>query len=516
MNEMDKKYQLNYSKLKLSMFIEDIRIKLETKINILFAINLIIVLYFQLKSFSYNYFFLTLALFLFLILNKKIPFLIRYLISISIHLILSSIRFPDVMFKGRFFAEEGSIYWTNMLTNKFFNTLFYQPTLQGYFTLDVNLIFSAARQIPIEWQPFFVSYLTYFLFYLPSLCVAYFARENKYKEKLQDISIILIFLPTLNFSETFANSINLQIFLSLTSLIIIIFGLTNLKFIRFEIFFIILSGFSSIYTVILYPLLLLRYILFKEKVFFKIFLITLIPSIFQTIVYFYLKTNNFLIPRGFYLKENYFFNELRKIVINSYIFNLFGETFVSKNNFEIYVAVLLATLFFIFIKQLNKKTRKNFILLIISYLLNLFLIIFGSYSNYFHQRYAAILSTIAFLIICLLIFNAKIFEKFMVYILIISFLNFFNQDYTNLNNCQLSCPSWKQQLQLIETSKHSIIYHYPIEENSNWITDFNLLIPQYSKNQNKIIKDAELNVDYNLSIIKIMQSILKYITIKIF
>ena len=483
--------------------------KLEKKINIFFVINLIFVTYFQLNSFRYNYLFISLSLFLYLILNKKIPFLIRYLISVSIHLILSFIRFPDVLLKGRFFAEEGSIYWTNMLTNKFFNILFYQPTLQGYFTLDVNLIFSVALQIPIEWQPFFISYLTYFLFYLPSLCVAYLAQENQFKEKLQDISIILIFLPSLNFSETFANSINLQIYLSLTSLIIIIFGLTNLKYIRFETLFIVFSGFSSIYTVILYPILLLRYILFKEKLFFKIFLITLIPTIFQTIVYIYLKTNNFLIPRGFNLKENFFLNEIRDIVINSYIFNLFGEKFVSLSNFKIYFLVFFAVLFYIFLQHLNMENRNYFILLSISFILNLFLLIFGRYSNYFHQRYAAILSTIAFLIILILICNVKIFEKFMIYILIISFLNFFNQDYIYLNNCQFNCLSWRQQLQLIESSKQSIIYHYPIDENSNWITDFNFLTPQYSKNQNKIINSYELNVDYNLSVIKILKSIFK-------
>ena len=141
-----------------------------------------------------------------------------YLIS---YILLIYFRSPEIFIYGRFFAEEGAIHWSYSLANEYSDIIQHIIPPGGYFTLNVNLVMILIKFLPITYAPFISIYLSFLISLLP----AFFAyKYNIFKLNVLERNYVFgiyIFLQSLNWSEVALNSINSQVYLGVTVLLLI-------------------------------------------------------------------------------------------------------------------------------------------------------------------------------------------------------------------------------------------------------------------------------------------------------
>ena len=144
--------------------------------------------------------------------------------------IISFYRSPDIFFGGRFWGEDGSIFFQNALNNNFLDNFFkiYYPTY-GYYNLYPRIVAMTATIFPLKFAALINVYMSYFiLFYIFifSLFGNSFLLENK-KQKFLFCFLVLFcssFVP-----EVWANSVNTQIYFFVLS-ILILYSKNNIGF----------------------------------------------------------------------------------------------------------------------------------------------------------------------------------------------------------------------------------------------------------------------------------------------
>lgn len=150
-----------------------------------------------------------------------------YFLMVLVYIIYLFFRNPEILIEGRFFAEEGSVFWSYALANSTLETLFFVPVTGGYMLFNANIQILLSTYFPLIFSPLITVWTSIIISLLPSFL--YFKLNSKAEENIfhLSVSIALIYLPSLNFLEVFANSINSQTYLGIASLIIVIYGLNN-------------------------------------------------------------------------------------------------------------------------------------------------------------------------------------------------------------------------------------------------------------------------------------------------
>ena len=186
---------------------------------------------------------------------------------VLVYIIYLFFRNPEILIEGRFFAEEGSVFWSYALANSTLETLFFVPVTGGYMLFNANIQILLSTYFPLIFSPLITVWTSIIISLLPSFL--YFKLNSKAEENIfhLSVSIALIYLPSLNFLEVFANSINSQTYLGIASLIIVIYGLNNndSTLYKTQHFILFVSFLSGYYSLILTPILLIKYLLEKKK-----------------------------------------------------------------------------------------------------------------------------------------------------------------------------------------------------------------------------------------------------------
>ena len=200
------------------------------------------------------------------LINKKyFSFFILFLLAV-----ISFYRSPDIFLDGRFWGEDGSIFFQNALDNDLLDNFFkiYYPTL-GYYNLFPRIVALTASNFYIEWAPLVNVYMSYsILFYI--FILAIFSNSFLFENKKQKFLFCFLILFCSSFvPEIWVNSVNAQIYFCALSIVILYSKRNNniiFKIINFVVLFI--GGFSSSYVVVLFPFFFIKYYLIKSKNFF--------------------------------------------------------------------------------------------------------------------------------------------------------------------------------------------------------------------------------------------------------
>ena len=187
-----------------------------------------------------------------------------YFFSIVIYFILIYVRSPEIITNGRFFAEEGSVYWSYALSNTAFNLIQYVPVIQGYICFNCNLQIYLSTFVSTLSAPLVTVWTSLFIALLPSFFFLTLT-EKVYKKEFRVISkynYTFFALPKL-IRSFLANSINSQVYLAISSFIILLYGLKDKKLIKSQYTVIIISFFSTYYSLAFLPFFIIR--LFREK-----------------------------------------------------------------------------------------------------------------------------------------------------------------------------------------------------------------------------------------------------------
>ena len=428
-----------------------------------------------------------------------------YLLTLISYLLFLIQRSPEIFAEGRFFAEEGAIYWSYSLVNSKIDTLLYTPVIAGYYLFVSNFQILITTFFPINFSPLITVWLSLIISLLPSILFFVLTNNKLDNKKRIIISQILLFLPSLNFLEIFVNSINSQTYLGVSVFIIYIYGLEgkNKNITVFENIILIFGSLSSYYSLILFPVFLFRY-MENRNLRTKFPLIIWIFSVFiQINVLYFSYFNNALYGGKFTNKID--FQYLLLIIKNSFLVNLFTEYFLRDSFIQNISLIILLLVLFLIIK--NKTTDKYvYFLILLSFALEVVLIIIGQAGQDFIGRYAAVPSTILFFLLLHYLSQINYGHLFLIFIFSITLINTSYQNSSYFINCEDYCSSWENQLEEYNNGNSKIIIHWPIGEGDPyWYTDLETPLPNPAPFQKEAI-GANIDLVYDLTLLDIVKS----------
>jgi len=415
------------------------------------------------------------------LLKNKFEILVLFFIAF-----FSYWRSPYIFKYGRFMAEEGNKHFAYSYENGFLEGLFYVENAAGYYNFIANFLAGISTFISIEFSPLVTSYGS--LFFILLLVYFILFRESElFDTKVKKIiGSFLLFVTPPFVPEIWANSINLQIYLCLSAIIILFMvNLSNLqkKINHLIIFF---ASFSGVYTCCLLPFYATNYILKKNFYNFLNFLIILIASCFQLYLVYQSKTNN-LLPSGvlttdlnYYIFINYIYNVLIKSFFGRQFVHLIWEnlnSFILSLN---YIYALLSIVFVILIIfLLNYKNIINFLAKdrVSSYLILIFfvistLVIVGGSGSYVGGRYAAIPGATLLLITLHIMFKTKLMKIKIIFFILLSFslitgiyefrppTKNVKHQYIKYLDC-INCPEWRNEIKNWKQDNSYVISIWP-------------------------------------------------------
>jgi len=414
--------------------------------------------------------------------------------------LISYLRSPDIFNNGRFWGEDGVVYFQNAIKNSFFDNFFkiYTPT-SGYYNLFPRIVALLSSKFSLEIAPMVNNYLCYItIFYI--FCIILFNDsflfKNNYKEKFIFCLLVLL-CPTL-VPEIWLNSVNAQIYLAISALFILYFkSEPNFIFKTFNRLILFIGGFSSVYVLALTPFYFVKYKFFNNRNNFINVIILSIALVSQIIFYIYSKIDNQMIMRGVNFDLNYlsvfFYNTFAKLFLPKELIYFFYDLVINNLTILFGICLIFLIIFIYLLFESAKILIKDKIQLIITsslilifILLILIITIFSG--EYFAGRYAALPG----FILALIIINFSFFEKKSIFLKNISYILFFLIFFSGIYNyrpindyriqyldCINNCPKWKNQVKEFRSNKNQkeiFIWPYNSEDNLDKFEYQNIMI----------------------------------------
>ena len=403
-------------------------------------------------------------------------------------ILISFYRSPYIFFNGRFIGEEANHHFLFALNNNFFTNLIYYIEFAGYYNFIPNFFTWFATLVPLENAPLVTVYGSFFIILLLPYLILF--RENLlFKNKKQKImGSLLLFLTPPFIAEIWLNSLNSQIYLCISSILVLF--MINLNSIQKKInnLIILISGFSGIYSCSLLPFFAHKYYKNRDSYNLINLFSLIIANAVQLYLILYSKISNKL--HSSVLTDDYSLD-----LLSNFIYNIFAKSFLGRdlthliwNKISIfsdnyYYYIFFVLIFITVIILLNKNKififlKKNYVtnyLIVIFFLISIIILV-GSLHNQIGGRY----SVIPGVVLILLVFNFyneirnKIFSYICLLLLSTSLItgiyefrpkykiNLKNPDlnYLKYLDC-LNCPDWKSELKIWRNDKDHIIRLWP-------------------------------------------------------
>ena len=423
-----------------------------------------------------------------------------YFSSIMFYIIFAIFRSREILLNGRFFAEEGSVFWSYSLSEGALNILQYVPVIQGYFCFNCNLQIYLSTLVPITYSPLVTVWVSIFISLLPSFFF-YQLTDKTYENSYRILaSITILFLPSLNLLEVFANSINSQVYFAVCCLVILLYGLDEKKYLKLQYLILIISFLSSYYALILLPAFFIKYLLTRNSKLLPALYFGLISSIIQINVLIYSAITNSIYEGKLEIKGGLAY--LIDILKLSFSINIFGEKYFRNLSPDLFGFLIFVFLIYFAIKKKNDSTL---LIIMLVYMLQIFLVIFGQAGSSFSQRYAVVTSTVAFFLFIHIFGKSKSNSKIILYFLIVGLLNFNFQGGSYFIECNENCTIWSEQVKEVKEGSRELYVHWPMGEgNPYWFTDAKNPRPNPAPFQKEIIGDEYMTF-YNLTLVDVFR-----------
>lgn len=172
-----------------------------------------------------------------MISRERLRILLAFIVFICFVLICIA-RAPDVLLDGRFWAEEGTLFWANARESQFAH-LWFVPEQHGYLSLATNMQTLSATWLPIRVEPLWTAWTSVLIMSMSGILVLLLPLrvELRIVSRLL-LSVVVLFCPPALEPEVFANSINSQVFFGVFVATTVLFDWSSL---RKSQFFLILS-----------------------------------------------------------------------------------------------------------------------------------------------------------------------------------------------------------------------------------------------------------------------------------
>ncbi len=422
-----------------------------------------------------------------------------YIFFLIILLTVSYLRSPDIFNDGRFWGEDGVIYFQNAIKNSFFDNFFqiYTPT-SGYYNLFPRIVALISSKFSLEIAPLANNYLSYVvIFYIFCLILFNnsFLYENK-KEKLVCCCLVLL-CPTL-VPEIWLTSNNAQTYFGISTLFILYLkDETNFIFKFLNRLTLFIGGLSGVYVLAFTPFYFLKYILFQNRNNLINLIVLSLTLLFQLSFYIYSKINNLMIMRDVNFDLHYlavfFYNTVAKLFFPKEVIHFLYNLFINNMITSLGICLIFIIIFaYIVLESAKILIRNEKQLIVTSSLISIFILLisitFIFSGEYFAGRYSAVPGfVLAIIILNLTFFKRKNLFLKNVY-LILSFLIIISgiYNYRPINDyriqyldCINNCTKWKDQIKEFRSDKSNneiLVWPYNSEDKLDKFEYQNIMI----------------------------------------
>ncbi len=403
-------------------------------------------------------------------------------------ILISFYRSPYIFFNGRFIGEEANHHFLFALNNNFFINLLYYIEVAGYYNFIPNFFTWVATYVSLENAPLVTVYGSFLIILLLPYLILF--RESLLFEstKQKIIGSLLLFLTPPFITEIWLNTLNSQIYLCISSIIILF--MTNLNSIQKKInnFVILVSGFSGIYTCSLLPFFAHKYYKNRSNYNLTNFCLLILTNFTQLYLILYSKISN-------KLHSSVLTNDYNLDLISNFVYNIIAKSFFGRDlthliwnkisflgsdyNYYVIFSLICFNVFILFnIKRIFIFLKNNFITnyLILIFFVISFIIVVGSLNNQIGGRYAVIPGVILILLVFYFYNESKnkILSYLCLFLLISSLvtgiyefrpkykINLKNPDVNYLKDLDcLNCPEWKSEVKIWRNDKNYFIKLWP-------------------------------------------------------
>jgi hypothetical protein len=174
---------------------------------------------------------------------------------------LTAFRFPNVILHGRFWAEEGLVFYSNAWTLSWWEALLHPSA--GYINVIPNIAGLLAYLVPIETAPYVTSGVALVVHCFPALLIL-FARDSWLQARGVIIAALVVIATPPGTEEAWLNSINSQQTLALCAAMLLALEPSMGGFGRYQKVLLALAPMSAPASWCLFPLFFLRAVMEKS------------------------------------------------------------------------------------------------------------------------------------------------------------------------------------------------------------------------------------------------------------
>lgn len=145
---------------------------------------------------------------------------------VLVFLLINILKAKDVFFPGRFWAEEGTLFWANLIDIKnsgesISHVLFYYPPLAGYLHFYTNIAMTINFFLPTPLHAFTTVFFALLMNLAPSFIVWIgYVGILTFRTRMA-LVVLLLFGPMSNVGEVYMNTLNSQVFMGLSVALLI-------------------------------------------------------------------------------------------------------------------------------------------------------------------------------------------------------------------------------------------------------------------------------------------------------
>ncbi len=414
--------------------------------------------------------------------NKKLLINISFFIFL---IILSIYRSPYIFFEGRFLYGD-AFFFANALNNTWDYTMLLIYKEAGYINLFSNLSsLISAKLINIYYAPLFNTYFC-FLLILLLFYILIFMNSDYFKTNIEKYTVSLVILvgPPFIF-EIWLNNLNAQIYLAIITFFILFIKHKN-KYLFFFVPFLLISGLSGVYSCLLTPLYLFKFIYKRNFTNMLKFGALGLATLTQIFIILNSKLTNSLSSGklDFYISTNEFISFIYNVIIRTFFSGKFPNMIISSfdtinvhnNSIVIFSFTIFLMSIFLFIYSIRiitkfyKKDLNIYISLIYLFFISSFVVIVGGVNDVIAGRYAVIPGLSLILIVIKLSFEQQ--KKFLNYLsiflissaFITGFIDYRNEKHITYFDC-IGCPNWREEVNAFKINESYELKVWPYTEN---------------------------------------------------
>ena len=383
--------------------------------------------------------------------------------------------------------ENDAIHYANALNSNWSEVIFWVYWPAGYLNFFANFAsFLNSRLINLEFAALFNIYFCYSVIFIIHYVIIFYDSKFLKTNFSKIFASILISISPIFVFEIWLDSMNSQIYLCLLSFFIL-FLKHNMTSKILSPFILCIAGLSGVYTCLLTPLFIFKYLKEKTRINLINSLILILASVIQFSIILTAKLSSKLSDGK--LNFNYFlnFNEIESFTYNilirpflsSSLSNHLINIFEVENNNElkiyiIFFVLIIILFFFIYIffqiKKKNLLIDFNLISLIYLFITCSILITIGGVNDFVGGRYSVIPS----FCILFILFKFYFIESKLYILKKISFLLIFLSMLTGIYDYRvkkwiifyecIGCPEWKKEIKKFNEDKNYKIKVWPYDE----------------------------------------------------